>query len=63
MAVVVIPQGPGAIDAAALRASLREILSSYKIPRHVRIVEEKQLPKLPTGKVDLTSLRGLFAEA
>ena len=62
VAAVVVAEGPGTIEAAALRAALRDVLSSYKIPRHLRIVEEKQLPKLPTGKVDLTSLRGLFEE-
>jgi len=38
------------------------VLSGYKVPRHLRVVEEKRLPKLPTGKIDVTSLRGLFAE-
>jgi acyl-CoA synthetase (AMP-forming)/AMP-acid ligase II len=63
VAAVVVPERPDAIELAALQASLRDVLSSYKIPRHLRIIEEVQLPKLPTGKVDLTSLRDLFAEA
>ena len=63
VAAVVVPERPDAIEPAALQASLRDVLSSYKIPRHLRIIEEAQLPKLPTGKVDLTSLRDLFAEA
>ena len=56
-------RAPPPSSIAALTASLREVLSSYKVPRHLRIVEEKDLPKLPTGKVDLASLRGLFEEA
>jgi acyl-CoA synthetase (AMP-forming)/AMP-acid ligase II len=63
VAAVVVPQSPDAVEAAALSTSLRDVLSSYKIPRHLRIVEEKDLPKLPTGKVDLASLRALFEEA
>ena len=60
VAAVVVPDGSAAIDFAALVALLREVLSSYKVPRHVRIVEEADLPKLPTGKVDLSFLRDLF---
>jgi acyl-CoA synthetase (AMP-forming)/AMP-acid ligase II len=63
VAAVVVPEGPERIEPAALTARLRDVLSSYKIPRHLRIVEEVDLPKLPTGKVDLASLRDLFTEA
>jgi acyl-CoA synthetase (AMP-forming)/AMP-acid ligase II len=63
VAAVVVPEGPDPMEPAALTASLRTVLSGYKIPRRLRIVEEKHLPKLPTGKIDVTSLRGLFAEA
>jgi acyl-CoA synthetase (AMP-forming)/AMP-acid ligase II len=63
VAAVVVPEGPDPLEPPALTSSLRTVLSSYKIPRHLRIIEEKQLPKLPTGKIDVTSLRGLFPEA
>ena len=63
VAAVVVPEGPVGLELAAVSAALRERLSSYKIPRHLRIVEESDLPKLPTGKVDLASLRDLFKEA
>ena len=62
VAAVVVPRAcrcGGTLRAA--EASLRDALSSYKIPRHLRIIEEIDLPKLPTGKVDLVSLRDLFA--
>ncbi len=62
VAAVVVPEGPDPLEPAALTASLRSVLSGYKVPRHLRVVEEKRLPKLPTGKIDVTSLRGLFAE-
>jgi len=63
VAAVVVPHGPVSLEPVAVAAALRERLSSYKVPRHLRVVEESDLPKLPTGKVDLASLRDLFREA
>jgi acyl-CoA synthetase (AMP-forming)/AMP-acid ligase II len=60
VAAVVVPAGPEGIEVPALRATLRETLSSYKIPKQVLVVEEADLPKLPTGKPDLASLRDLI---
>ncbi len=62
VAAVVVPEGPAGIEPAALTKSLRETLSSYKVPRHIRIVGEASLPKLATGKVDLPALRQLFRD-
>jgi acyl-coenzyme A synthetase/AMP-(fatty) acid ligase len=42
---------------------LRETLSSYKAPRYVRLAAGADLPKLPTGKVDIISLRAIFEDA
>ena len=61
--VVASNRGPVSFELAAVATALRERLSSYKIPRHLRLVEESDLPRLPTGKVDLVSLRDLFKEA
>ena len=63
VAAVVVPESCDAVEPSALLTSLRDTLSSYKIPRHLRIIEEIDLPKLPTGKTDLVSLRSLFTEA
>lgn len=60
VAAVVVPEGPVHIEPAALTAQLRDVLSSYKVPRHLLVMEEVDLPKLPTGKIDLGSLRDLF---
>jgi acyl-CoA synthetase (AMP-forming)/AMP-acid ligase II len=60
VAAVIIPDGSKTVESSALQLALRELLSSYKIPRHVRIVPDVELPKLPTGKADLTMLRALF---
>jgi acyl-CoA synthetase (AMP-forming)/AMP-acid ligase II len=63
VAAVVVTDGSGVVEITALTASLRAVLSSYKVPRHLRIMEEKDLPKLPTGKIDLASLRDVFEGA
>ena len=63
VAAVVVPEGPSTSSRPRSTARLRNVLSSYKVPRHLRIVKEVDLPKLPTGKVDLASLRDLFTEA
>jgi acyl-CoA synthetase (AMP-forming)/AMP-acid ligase II len=58
-AIVVVdpgaPIGPDEVDAAA-----RERLSSYKVPRHCRVLEPTEVPMLPTGKPDLVQMRGWF---
>lgn len=63
VAAVVVPDGSEAVEPSSVRVLLRETLSSYKIPRSVQIVEEADLPKLPTGKIDLVSLRSMFEDA
>ena len=56
----VVPQARVELDTEAIKQYCRSLLSSYKVPRHVRVIEELDLPKLPTGKADLSSLRDLF---
>jgi acyl-CoA synthetase (AMP-forming)/AMP-acid ligase II len=63
VAAVLVPATSAAVEIAAVNSGLRDTLSSYKIPRHLRIIKDQDLPKLPTGKVDLASLRDLFKEA
>jgi acyl-CoA synthetase (AMP-forming)/AMP-acid ligase II len=62
VAAVVVPLSLNSVVASEIPAAMRAALSTYKIPRHYRVVMERDLPKLPTGKVDLVSLRGLFAD-
>lgn len=60
VAAVVVPE-PSAVSVLPdFRAVLREQLSSYKIPRHIKVMTEADVPKLPTGKTDLVTLRELF---
>jgi len=54
---------PGAtIDLDALRAFCREALASYKVPRHLFVIEVNEVPRTGTGKVEKPALRRM-AEA
>jgi acyl-CoA synthetase (AMP-forming)/AMP-acid ligase II len=57
----VVAVGPGAaLTEGDVLTHARRLLSSYKVPRRIEIVEEAALPTLPTGKVDLAALRACF---
>jgi acyl-CoA synthetase (AMP-forming)/AMP-acid ligase II len=60
---VVAPTTDTALDADALLAGARTMLSSYKVPRRCSIIPEPDLPMLPTGKIDMATLRSLFADS
>jgi fatty-acyl-CoA synthase len=60
LAVIVAEAGAPA-DAEALRAALRDRLAGFKIPRHVRFVDE--LPKTATGKIRKPDLRARYRPA
>jgi acyl-CoA synthetase (AMP-forming)/AMP-acid ligase II len=60
VAAVVVPENGCALDPGELSTALRTSLSTYKVPRHYRVVPEGDLPMLPTGKADLVALRSLF---
>lgn len=57
---VVVPNKGCVPDEQALTKYVRSRLSNYKVPRQWAVVSEGSLPLLPTGKVDIQSLRGLF---
>jgi acyl-CoA synthetase (AMP-forming)/AMP-acid ligase II len=58
---VVIVLGPGSsLTPSEVVAHARAELASYKVPRHVRFIDEIHVPVLPTGKVDRASLVKLF---
>ncbi len=60
VAAVIVARGPGRLDVDQLRAAARARLSSYKVPRHIEVLDDANVPMLPTGKVDLAALRELF---
>ena len=59
MAIVVLR--PGATATAELIIDhCRQLIASFKKPRHVRFVDE--IVKLPSGKIDKVRLRGLYGK-
>jgi len=59
VAVVILRPGFALTEDELVRHARAE-LSSYKVPRQVRFIEEGAIPLLSTGKVDRTSLAKLF---
>ena len=60
VSAVIVPQSGYRVDLSTVLEAVRKTLSSYKVPRHVKVIEEDDLPMLPTGKIDMVSLRSLF---
>jgi long-subunit acyl-CoA synthetase (AMP-forming) len=58
VAAVIVTDGE--IDTDALRAALRDTLSSYKIPRVFTTCRPGDVPMLSSGKIDIGGLRKLF---
>jgi acyl-CoA synthetase (AMP-forming)/AMP-acid ligase II len=52
VAAAVVPCHGFALSGDAVRSHARRYLSSFKVPTVVRLMAEKDLPMLPTGKVD-----------
>jgi fatty-acyl-CoA synthase len=50
------------VDQAALLAHCRERLASYKVPRHLWLRQEHELPQKGSGKADKAALRTLAVE-
>lgn len=46
----------GSLDAGSIRSSLRDELSSYKVPAHVLFIADEQVPWLVSQKVDRRAL-------
>jgi fatty-acyl-CoA synthase len=55
---VVVPVPGGPEDPDTLRTALRARLAAFKVPRHIRFVDE--LPKTATGKIRKPDLRARF---
>jgi acyl-CoA synthetase (AMP-forming)/AMP-acid ligase II len=59
VAAVELRPGAGSVTSDELLADASKVLARYEIPTVLRIVAE--LPRTPSGKVDLSAVRGLFA--
>ena len=58
--VVPVPEAAGELSEDAMRADLREKLSSYKVPRRIAVITDADVPWLTSQKADK---RGLSAMA
>ena len=56
---VVVAQTGAVLDPAAMLATLRTCLASYKLPKAIHIVDA--LPRNTMGKVQKTALREVYA--
>jgi fatty-acyl-CoA synthase len=57
----VLPRPDATIDAEALRTFCRQNLAAYKVPKHIRIIDD--FPRTAAGKVQKHMLRRRFSEA
>jgi acyl-CoA synthetase (AMP-forming)/AMP-acid ligase II len=62
VAAVIVVSPDSALVHEDIQAHARAELATYKIPRHVRFINEIHVPLLPTGKVDRSALVALFEE-
>lgn len=60
VAAAVVPAAGTAPTAESLRLALRELLSSYKVPRRIVFVAEDDIPRTATGKLRLAELGQLI---
>jgi fatty-acyl-CoA synthase len=56
---LVVPAPGAATDADALRAFCRDTLASYKVPRDILFIAERDVPRTGTGKVEKPALRAV----
>jgi len=57
VAAFVVPRPGETADPAALTEFLRTALASYKVPRHVFVIDEAAVPRTTTGKIEKPALR------
>ncbi|WP_131813903.1 class I adenylate-forming enzyme family protein [Mycolicibacter kumamotonensis] len=60
IAAVVVPAAGVDLDSEQVLNHLRQLLSSFKLPRHVSLFDRGELPTLGNGKVDRKSLAELL---
>jgi len=62
VAAAVVPAKDARPDAEALRAALRDSISSYKVPRRIVFIGESDIPRTATGKIKLHELGQLIEQ-
>ena len=63
VAAAIVPAPGAATSPEALRKTLRESLSSYKVPRRIVFIAESDIPRTATGKIQLHELGKLIENA
>ena len=59
----IVPSEPGTVDVDVILAALKTELSSYKVPKVVKVMESAEVPFMSNGKMDFRALVALIAEA
>jgi acyl-CoA synthetase (AMP-forming)/AMP-acid ligase II len=59
-AIVRVPSDATAPDPEGLRLQLRNRLSAYKVPKRIIVIDEEDVPMLPSGKPDMRALKETF---
>ncbi len=57
----VVPKAGISLDTAGIRAQLRDLISSYKIPRDIVFITENDIPRTATGKLKLHEVARLIS--
>jgi len=60
VAAAIVPAPGAAPDADAIRAALRDALSSYKVPRAIVFIAADEIPRTATGKIQLHEVAKLI---
>jgi acyl-CoA synthetase (AMP-forming)/AMP-acid ligase II len=60
VAGVLVPDGAAVLDLDEIRATLKDRLSSYKVPRYLVVIDEEDVPTTPSLKVRKPALRELI---
>ena len=63
VAAAIVPERGAAIDLAAVTAALRQVLSAFKVPKVMRVVDQADIPVLPTAKIDRRALVKMLQDA
>jgi acyl-coenzyme A synthetase/AMP-(fatty) acid ligase len=58
---VVVPARGAELEEAAVQEWVRSQLSNYKVPRHVFLLDEEDLPRMHSGKPDKAAVREMVA--
>jgi acyl-CoA synthetase (AMP-forming)/AMP-acid ligase II len=61
-AVIRVPAGAAAPDIEQVASNLRTRLSAYKVPKRILVMDEKDVPMMSSGKLDLRTLKDRLSD-